>query len=186
MSRIGNQPVNVLTGVTVSQPAGLVAVIGPKGQLLLRVPHGITVTQNGENLVVTRKGDSRFVAGAHGAFRAIVANAIVGVTSGWTKTLEMHGVGFRASVSGSDLVLTVGFSHPVIIKPPSGITLTAGEGKIIVSGIDRHMVGQMAATIREIKPPEPYKGKGIKYVGERIRKKAGKAKAVGATPGATK
>lgn len=186
MSRIGNQPVSVPSGVTVTQKAGLVAVIGPKGELALRVPNGITVAQNGENVVVTRKGDNRFARGVHGTFRAIVANAVVGVTRGWTKTLEMHGVGFRASVAGSDLVLSVGFSHPVIVKPPAGITLTAGEGKIVVSGIDRHMVGQMAANIRKIKPPEPYKGKGIKYVGERIRKKAGKAKAVGVTPGATK
>lgn len=186
MSRIGNQPVSVLSGVTVTQKAGLVAVIGPKGELALRVPNGITVAQNGTNLVVGRKGDNRFARGTHGAFRAIVANAVVGVTSGWTKTLEMHGVGFRASVAGSDLVLTVGFSHPVTVKSPAGITFAVSEGKIIVSGIDRHMVGQMAANIRQIKPPEPYKGKGIRYVGERIRKKAGKAKAVGATSGATK
>lgn len=186
MSRIGNQPVSVPSGVTVIQKAGLVAVKGPKGQLLLGVPRDISIRQNGEDLVVTRKGDNRFVRGTHGAFRAIVANAVVGVTSGWTKTLEMHGVGFRASVAGSDLELSVGFSHTVTIKPPVGITFAVSEGKIIVSGIDRHMVGQMAANIRKIKPPEPYKGKGIKYVGERIRKKAGKAKAVGTTPGATK
>lgn len=186
MSRIGNQPVNVPPGVTVTQRVGLVTVKGPKGQLSLPVPRGISVRQNGEDLAVTRKGDNRFVRGTHGAFRAIVANAVVGVTRGWTKTLEMHGVGFRASVAGSDLELSVGFSHPVTVKPPPGITLTASEGKIIVSGIDRHMVGIMAAHIREIKPPEPYKGKGIKYVGERIRKKAGKAKAVGIAVGGAK
>lgn len=186
MSRIGNQPVHVPAGVTVSQKAGTVAVKGPKGQLSLRLPHDVSVRQSGDDLIVTRKGDNRTAAAAHGAFRATLANAIVGVTSGWIKTLEMHGVGFRANVTGSDLILTVGFSHPVTIKPPPGITLAAGEGKIMVSGIDRHMVGQIAANIRKIKPPEPYKGKGIKYAGERIRKKAGKAKAVGTTPGATK
>ncbi|MBI4062580.1 50S ribosomal protein L6 [Candidatus Gottesmanbacteria bacterium] len=186
MSRIGNQPVSIPSGVTVTQKAGSVAVIGPKGQLTLGVPRGVSVRQKGEDLVITRKGDSRVARASHGAFRAIVANAVVGVTNGWTKTLEMHGVGFRASVAGSDLKLSVGFSHPVTVTPPVGITLTTSEGNIVVSGIDRHMVGQMAANIRKIKPPEPYKGKGIKYVGERIRKKAGKAKAVGTSPGATK
>ena len=186
MSRIGNQPVKLPQGVTMKRTPGAVVVTGPKGELSLHVPSGISVSQKGEDLVVSRSGDHRFVRGAHGALRAHLENAVVGVTRGWTKTLEMHGVGFRASVAGSDLELSVGFSHPVTVKPPPGITLAAGEGKIIVSGIDRQMVGAIAATIREIKPPEPYKGKGIRYTGERIRKKAGKAKAVGTAPGATK
>lgn len=186
MSRIGNQPVNVPTGVMVSQRAGLVVVKGPKGELTLRIPRGIKAVKEGDDLIVTRKGDDRFVRGAHGAFRAHVANAMTGVMNGWSKQLELSGVGFRAAVTGSDLVLTVGFSHPVTVKPPAGITFATSEGKIMVSGIDRHLVGQTAATIRAVKPPEPYKGKGIKYVGERIRKKAGKAKAAGVTPGGAK
>ncbi|KKU80810.1 50S ribosomal protein L6 [Candidatus Gottesmanbacteria bacterium RIFCSPHIGHO2_01_FULL_46_14] len=184
MSRIGNQPVSVPSGVTVHQTPGSLVVKGPRGELTLNVPDGISVSHKGEVLVVARKGDHRFLRGAHGAFRAHAQNAITGVNNGWSKTLELSGVGFRASLSGSDLVLTVGFSHPVTIKPPAGITFTMNEGKIVASGIDRHTVGQIAADIRSVKPPEPYKGKGIKYVGEHVRKKAGKAKAVGGAPGA--
>lgn len=186
MSRIGNQPVNVPASVTVTQTGRSIVVKGPKGELTLGIPSAIAVTKKGEDLVISRKGDDRFIRGTHGAFRAHIKNAIVGVTNGWSKQLELSGVGFRASVSGSDLELSVGFSHPVTIKPPSGITFATGEGKIIVMGIDRQMVGTTAAKIREIKPPEPYKGKGIKYIGEHVRKKAGKAKAVGGAPGVIK
>lgn len=187
MSRIGNQPVKLPSEVTVTKKtADSILVKGPKGDLLLRLPEGISISQKGEDIALTRKGDHRFIRGAHGAFRAHLKNAVIGVTDGWKKELEMHGVGFRANLSGSDLVLSVGFSHPVTIKPPNGITFAVSEGKIIVSGADRNVVGQSAAKIRAIKPPEPYKGKGIRYSGEYVRKKAGKAKAVGGAPGATK
>jgi len=186
MSRIGNQPVNVPSDVRATLKPGSVVVKGPKGELTLGIPASISVSQKGEDLIVSRKGDHRFIRGTHGAFRAHLENAIVGVTRGWTKTLELSGVGFRANLSGSDLILTVGFSHPVTIKPAGGISFAVSEGKIVVSGINRHVVGQAASDIRAVKPPEPYKGKGIKYAGEHIRKKAGKAKAVGGAPGATK
>lgn len=186
MSRIGNQPVQVPAGVTVDEAAGRLTIKGSKGELTLHMPKKIKLTREGDSIVLTREGSSRFTRGAHGSLRATLANALTGVTKGWTKQLELSGVGYRAAVSGSDLVLSVGFSHQVTIKPPVGITFTINEGKIVVSGNDRHIVGQVAADIRSVKPPEPYKGKGIKYVGERIRKKAGKAKAVGGAPGATK
>jgi len=183
MSRIGNQPVSLPTGVTAQSDSGLFVVKGPKGEIRLPIPVNISIANEGDDLIIKRKGNHRAVRSTHGAFRAHAQNAIVGVTEGWTKTLEMHGVGFRASVSGSDLVLTVGFSHPVTITPPNGIAFELKDGKIVVSGIDRHKVGQIASDIRAVKPPEPYKGKGIRYEGERIRKKAGKAKAVGGAPG---
>lgn len=161
-----------------------VTVRGPKGQILMPVSAVISLTRQHDAVILKRDGDSGEVRALHGALRAQLANAVIGVTNGWTKTLELSGVGYRASISGANLVLTVGFSHPVTIVPPQGISFTITEGKITVSGIDRHLVGQVAATIHAVKPPEPYKGKGIKYMGEVIRKKAGKAKAVGGAPGA--
>jgi len=116
----------------------------------------------------------------------LLANAVRGVKERWTKTLELVGVGYRASLSGENLVLTIGFSHPVTVKPPAGISFQVNESKIVVSGVDKHMVGQIAARIRDLKKPEPYKGKGIRYEFEHVRKKAGKAKVIGAAPGASK
>ncbi len=184
MSRIGKAPITVPKDVTVTITDGEVRVSGVKGQIILTVPHGISLHQEGEILTVNRKNNDKPKRALHGFVRANVANAIEGVSKGWTKTLEMSGVGYRASLSGANLVLSVGFSHQVTIAPPKGITFAVNEGKIVVSGIDKQEVGQMAATIRSTKEPEPYKGKGIKYEGERIRKKAGKAKAVGGAPGA--
>lgn len=184
MSRIGKQPVMIPSDASVSVQDGRVTVKGPKGELSLVIPESLEVSLEGERAVVSRRGDERAL---HGFFRAQLSNAVVGVTKLWTKELELSGVGYRAATSGANLVLTVGFSHPVTITPPPGITISVVEGKVVVSGIDKRLVGEVAAGIRAVKKPEPYKGKGIKYVGERIRRKAGKsAKAVGGAPGTNK
>lgn len=184
MSRIGNQPIIVPKEVTVSVDGMEAVVKGPKGELRMTIPGGIAVALHGDNLEVTRKHNDKPTRALHGALRAILANMIEGTTRGWTRTLELSGVGYRASVNGANLVLSVGFSHQVTIIPPAGITFTATESKITITGIDKQQVGQVSADIRAVKKPEPYKGKGIKYEGEHVRKKAGKAKAVGGAPGA--
>lgn len=185
MSRIGKMPIPISEGASVSVSASSVSVKGPKGELVLPVPDGLTVTMEGGQVVVARQGEDRKLRALHGYFRSEVNNAVVGVTRLWSRELELAGVGYRAIMNGPNVVLTVGFSHPVIVTPPAGITLSVVEGRVVVSGIDKHVVGEVAATIRAVKKPEPYKGKGIKYVGERVRRKAGKsAKAVGGAPGA--
>lgn len=181
MSRIGKTPVVLPNGVSAEVRPHLMVIKGPRGELNVPLPSGVKVVSTDTKLVIEKTGTDQILPALHGTLRAILNNAVVGVSQGWKKELELVGVGFRATVSGADLVLTVGFSHPVTISPPEGITLAVKEGKIVVSGIDKHLVGQVAANIRRIKPPEPYKGKGIKYVGEYIRKKAGKsAKGLGA------
>ncbi|MBI2404866.1 50S ribosomal protein L6 [Candidatus Gottesmanbacteria bacterium] len=183
MSRIGNAIITVPSEVSVTTEGNHVMVKGPKGTLELSIPSGISVTLAPAGLVVSRSLESKQAKALHGFVRAELANSITGVTLGWTKTLELSGVGYRAALSDTNLVLTVGFSHPITIASPQGITFTMTEGKIVVSGVDKHLVGQVAATIRAMKKPEPYKGKGIAYAGEHIRKKAGKAaKAIGGAP----
>lgn len=185
MSRIGKQPIIVTSDASVAVGDGIVTIKGPKGERVIPIPVGLAVSVEGGTVVVTRKREDRSLRALHGFFRSELHNAIVGVIKHWTKELELVGVGYRAAMSGSTIVLTVGFSHPVTIVPPAGITLSMEEGKIVVTGIDKRLVGEVAATIRAVKKPEPYKGKGVKYVGERIRRKAGKsAKAVGGAPGA--
>lgn len=184
MSRIGNTPIVLKDGAVVSISSTDVRVKGPKGELGLQIPHGITVTAEADTIRIRQESKDPKAKALHGLTRAIIANHVTGVTKGWTKILELSGVGYRATTEGTMLVLTVGFSHQVKISPPPGISFSIQDGKIVVSGIDRQVVGQAAADIRSVKPPEPYKGKGIKYVGERIRKKAGKAKAVGGSGGA--
>lgn len=185
MSRIGDTPVEVPKEVTVSVNPGNMVVKGPKGELTITVPSGISVHAEGTTIIAERKRNDTRTNALHGTVIALLSNAITGVTKGWSKQLELQGVGYRAALAGTDLTLNVGFSHPVTVKPPAEITFTVTEGKITVSGIDKYLVGQVAASIRAIKPPEPYKGKGIRYVGEYVRKKAGKsAKAVGGAPGA--
>lgn len=187
MSRIGNAPIMIPKDVTVTVNRESVAVKGPKGELSVRIPNSITLAYRHDRIDISRERDSGSIRALHGYTRAAVHNAITGVTNGFSKTLELFGVGYRASMNGASLVLAIGFSHPVVIDPPSGITLTVSEGKVIISGIDRQIVGQIAAKIRAVKKPEPYKGKGIRYEGEFIRKKAGKsAKAIGGAPGASK
>lgn len=186
MSRIGNAPITVSKEVAVTRDGDTLVVKGPKGELRLTIPNGISITVAGDTVTVARKHNDKPSRAVHGALRAIISNMVAGVTKGWSRVLELSGVGYRASVSGANLVLSVGFSHLITITPPSGITFGVNEGKIMITGIDKQQVGQMAANIRAVKKPEPYKGKGIKYEGEHIRKKAGKAKAVGGAPGATK
>jgi len=184
MSRIGNAIIELSKDVTVTQDAGELVVKGVKGEIRIPAPKGLNVAVENGIIQVTREHNDKASKSLHGYLRAVLANAVIGVTKGWTRTLELSGVGYRASMSGANVVLSVGFSHTVTIAPPAGITFAVVENKINVTGIDRQIVGQTAAKIREVKKPEPYKGKGIKYEGEYIRKKAGKAKAAGGAAGA--
>lgn len=184
MSRIGNKPITIEPGVTVTASEAGYTVVGPKGQLMVNAINGIKVEING-NVIEIKTSNNDGTSNLIGLGRTLISNAIIGVSRGWTKSLELVGVGFRAANQGNDLVLNVGFSHPVTIPAPKGITFTIVENKITVSGVDRYVVGEVAASVKRVKPPEPYKGKGIRYEGEVIRKKLGKAaKAVGGAAGA--
>jgi len=187
MSRVGKTPVQIPKDITVADSKGAsVTVRGPNGELTLAIPHGLSLRFHDDVVDVEAKGKSGKVRALHGLMRTLLANAVRGVKERWTKTLELVGVGYRASLSGENLVLTIGFSHSVTVKPPAGISFQVNESKIVVSGVDKHMVGQIAARIRDLKKPEPYKGKGIRYEFEHVRKKAGKAKVIGGAPGASK
>jgi large subunit ribosomal protein L6 len=177
MSRIGKLPVPVPENVTVALDGLNVSVKGPKGELARTMPEGVTLSVDDDGAVlVTRNGDSRTERSRHGLVRSLIHNMIVGVTDGYSKNLELVGVGYRAAAKGSDVELQVGYSHPVVIAAPEGITFNIPQAtRITVSGIDKVLVGQVAANIRKVRPPEPYKGKGIKYEGEVVRRKAGKA-----------
>lgn len=175
MSRIGKLPIQIPAGVTITIDDDNITVVGPKGQLV--VPHlsDVTVVQEESNLVVSRKDDERIAKAQHGLQRALLNNAVNGVTKGFSKQLEVNGVGFRVSGGGSRLELALGFSHPVIYNAKDGVELSVEKMVITVTGIDKQKVGQTAAEIRSLKKPEPYKGKGIKYVDEVVLRKAGKA-----------
>jgi len=175
MSRIGKLPIDVPAGVTITVDSDVITVKGPKGELT--VPHlsDVTVTLDGAQAIVTRKDDERIAKAQHGLQRALLFNAVTGVTKGFEKKLEVNGVGFRVAMSGDTLEMALGFSHPVKYKAPAGVTITTNKMEITVSGIDKQAVGQVAAEIRSLKKPEPYKGKGIKYADEVILRKAGKA-----------
>jgi large subunit ribosomal protein L6 len=176
MSRIGKLPVTVPSNVTVEVGDAVVRVKGPKGQLEQHVLPVVSVKVDGGNVVVERFGDDKEHRSAHGLTRTLVANMVEGVSKGFRKSLEIQGVGYRVAKSGERLNLTLGFSHPVSFEPPKGISFAIeGTNKIHVDGIDKQLVGQVAAEIRGLKPPEPYKGKGIRYDGEFVRKKLGKA-----------
>lgn len=176
MSRIGRKPVVIPAGVSVTVSASEVKIKGPKGELVLPVPKSCKVSQADGQLTVTRDGDDKFVRASHGTTRAHLNNMVNGVTAGFSKDLEIVGVGYKAEAKGTTLTLTIGYSHLVTFTAPQGITIETPEPtKIKISGIDRQKVGQVAAEIRGIRPPEPYKGKGIKYLEEKIRRKAGKA-----------
>jgi large subunit ribosomal protein L6 len=177
MSRVGKAPIAVPSGVTVTLDEATVVVKGPKGTLDRRLPAGITVAQQGDVLVVDRPGDEREHRALHGLTRSLVANMVTGVTEGYSKELEIVGVGYRATAKGpGSLELALGFSHPVSVDAPDGITFEVPvPTRIIVRGIDKERVGQVAADIRKIRKPEPYKGKGVRYAGERVLRKAGKA-----------
>jgi large subunit ribosomal protein L6 len=175
MSRIGKQPIPLPTGVTVKIEPGLVRVDGPKGQLEERVPRDITVEQEGEEILVKRPTDRGEHRALHGLTRSLVANMVQGVTDGYQKALEIQGVGYRAQKKGSDLELSLGYSHPVPVKAPQGIEFEVPQPtRIVVKGISKQLVGEVAANIRKKRPPEPYKGKGIRYEGEYVARKVGK------------
>ena len=181
MSRVGQAPITVPDGVTVTLMDGGVQVKGPKGELSRSVPEGIKVAQEDGVLTVTREGDARDVKALHGLIRSLIANMVAGVTQGFEKSLEIHGVGYRAAKQGNDIELSVGFSHTVRKAAPSGIEFEVPTPtRITVRGIDKELVGQTAAEIRAIKKPEPYKAKGIRYEGEHVRRKGGKAAKAGA------
>ncbi|MBD2179562.1 MULTISPECIES: 50S ribosomal protein L6 [Oscillatoriophycideae] len=176
MSRIGKRPIAVPDKVSVTIDNQHVAVKGPKGELSRVLPAGITVVQDGGTLQVVRENESRSLRQLHGLCRTLVANMVEGVSQGFQKKLEIQGVGYRARVDGRNLVLVVGYSHEVKIEPPAGTQMAVdGNVNITVSGIDKELVGNLAAKIRAVRPPEVYKGKGIRYAGEVVRRKAGKA-----------
>jgi large subunit ribosomal protein L6 len=175
MSRIGKRPIDVPAGVTVSVDPGIVTVSGPKGQLEQVVPTRIAIAQEDGSILVTRPTERGEDRALHGLTRTLIANMVEGVTEGFEKRLEIQGVGYRAAMSGSELELQVGYSHPVRVKPRDGISFEVPiPTQVIVRGIDKQVVGQTAAEIRKVRPPEPYKGKGIRYEGEFVRRKVGK------------
>ena len=175
MSKIGKQPITITAGATVTVEGRSVKVEGPKGALTQKLPRGIEVEVKDGVVTVTAKTKSKADTSNHGTIRALINNNIKGVTQGWSKQLELVGTGFRAEVAGKTLTLIVGFSHPVKIEAPEGISFKVEKNVVTVEGANRESVGQVSANIRSVRPPEPYKGKGIKYTDEVIRRKAGKA-----------
>ena len=176
MSRVGKRPVEIPDGVSVSVSGDTVSVKGPKGQLSERVPAEIAVAVEGGQVQVTRPDDRKSTRALHGLARALVANMVTGVTSQFSKELEIQGVGYRADVQGKKLVLNVGYSHPVEMPVPEGLKVSVDRNVAVkIEGSDRQQVGQFAANIRSVRPPEPYKGKGIRYRDEHVRRKVGKA-----------
>ncbi len=180
MSRIGRMPIEIPAGVTVSYENHTMTVKGPKGELSRTLHQDMEITIDGNIITVSRPSDNKEHRSLHGLTRALVANMVTGVSNGFTKTLEITGVGYRAAKQGNKLALTLGFSHPVEMEAPAGITIDVpAPNKIIVTGADKEVVGAVAANIRKWREPEPYKGKGIRYEGEVVRRKAGKAGAKG-------
>jgi large subunit ribosomal protein L6 len=176
MSRIGKLPIPVAKTVQVDIDGSTVKVKGPKGELVREFPAGISFTIDEGRVLVARPDDEKRSRALHGLSRSLLANMITGVSDGYTKTLELQGVGYRATQAGQNVTLAVGFSHPVEVVPPAGIEVQVeGTTKVHVRGIDKELVGQVAANIRKVRKPEPYKGKGIRYLGEKVRRKAGKA-----------
>jgi large subunit ribosomal protein L6 len=176
MSRIGKQPIEIPTGVQVEVTGTRVTVTGPKGTLEQGVDRDMKVVVENGHVRVERPSDEREHKALHGLTRSLIANMVDGVTQGFEKRLEIHGVGYRAALRGSDLELQVGYSHPVTMVPPDGIEFEVpAPNRVVIRGIDKHLVGQVAANVRKVRKPEPYKGKGIRYEGEYVRKKSGKA-----------
>jgi large subunit ribosomal protein L6 len=175
MSRIGKRPIEVPAGVNVAISPGRVQVNGPLGELSQTVPQRMKIEQDDGTLVVTRPTERGEDRALHGLTRSLLANMVEGVTSGFEKRLVIQGVGYRAALRGTDLELSVGYSHPVVMKPPQGITFEVpDQTTVVVKGIDKQAVGEIAAQVRKVRPPEPYKGKGIRYDGEYVRRKVGK------------
>lgn len=176
MSRIGKQPVVLPAGVEAKVDGQLVTVKGPKGELTLTMAEPITAKVEGNEVLVMRPNDDRTSRSLHGLTRTLIYNMVVGVTEGYSKSLEIVGTGYRAVAKGKNVEFALGFSHPVVFEPPAGIELAVpSANKVIVSGIDKQMVGEVAANIRKLRKPEPYKGKGIRYEGEVVKRKVGKA-----------
>lgn len=176
MSRIGKRPIPIPQKVTVTLDGLTVVVKGPKGELTRTLPSGVILSQEGDTIVVKRRDESRLARERHGLCRTLIANMVDGVSQGFQKRLEIQGVGYRAQVQGRSLNLSLGYSHPVQFEPPEGIQFAVeGNTNVTVSGIDKEIVGDIAARIRAARPPEPYKGKGVRYAGEQVRRKAGKA-----------
>ena len=176
MSRIGKLPIPIAKNVQVDVAGSTVKVKGPKGELSRDFPQGVSFNVDDGKVTVSRADDEKRTRAIHGLARSLLANMVTGVSDGYTKTLELQGVGYRVVQAGPKITLSVGYSHPVEIAPPEGITLEVdGTTKLHVKGIDKELVGQVAADIRKVRKPEPYKGKGIRYLGERVRRKAGKA-----------
>jgi large subunit ribosomal protein L6 len=180
MSRIGRKVLPLPKGVTLSQKTGSVSVKGPKGELSKPLPDGISIKTEADKIQVLRADDSRQNRAKHGLMRAHLANMVKGVTEGWNRELEINGVGYRAEVAGDTINMALGYSHPIAFKLPKGVTAKVDKNRVTLSSADRDLVGQTAAKVRELRPPEPYKGKGVKYVEEVIKRKVGKA---GATSG---
>jgi large subunit ribosomal protein L6 len=183
MSRIGRKPLAVPKGVTLIQKDGRYGVKGPKGELTKPLPVGISIKPDKERLQVVRIDDSHDMRAKHGLVRAHLANMLKGVTDGWTRELEINGVGYRAEVAGDTVTMALGYSHPVVFKLPKSVTAKVEKNRMVLTSPDRDILGQTAAKVRELRPPEPYKGKGVKYAEEVIKRKAGKAGATGAGGG---
>ncbi|MDO9396704.1 MAG: 50S ribosomal protein L6 [Herbiconiux sp.] len=176
MSRIGRLPIDIPAGVTVSIDGQAVAVKGPKGELALTIKAPIAATVEENQVLVTRPDDERESRSLHGLTRTLIANQIIGVTTGYSKSLEVVGTGYRVAAKGSGVEFALGYSHPIAVEPPAGISFTVeGNNKLTVTGIDKQAVGEVAANIRKLRKPEPYKGKGVRYAGEVVRRKAGKS-----------
>ena len=175
MSRVGKLPINIPSGVTITVDPDFVTVAGPKGTLKQFTMPGVTVAQEDNQVVVTRANDEPKIRAKHGLMRALINNMVTGVSTGFSKKLEINGVGFRVALQGTGLKFNLGFSHDVIYNLPAGVTATVEQNTVTVTGIDKQQVGQVAAEIRALKKPEPYKGKGIKYADERIIRKSGKS-----------
>jgi large subunit ribosomal protein L6 len=175
MSRIGRMPITVPANVTVDVAEGAVHVKGPKGELSRNIPREISILSEDGIVRVERSSDEPSQRSLHGLTRSLIANMVTGVTDGFTRRLEVNGVGYRAAVAAGNLVLQVGYSHPVLVPAPAGISFAVQGNAIVVSGADKELVGEVASQVRRVRPPEPYKGKGIKYTEEVVRRKAGKA-----------
>ncbi len=180
MSRIGKNPINLPSGVTIKVEGGKVLVFGPKGNLQINIPTGVSVDLANEHVTVKGEGE---IGSLLGLTRTLVSNMVVGVTEGWSKVLELSGTGYRANTTGNELNLALGFSHPVKLVAPAGLTFEVKDNKITIRGADKSLVGEMAAKIRALKPADPYKAKGFKYEGEVIIRKAGKAAKAAGTGG---
>jgi large subunit ribosomal protein L6 len=175
MSRIGKKPIPIPDKVTVTIDGRTITVKGSKGELQRTLPEGVTLKQEDGQILVERINESRMARERHGLCRTLVANMVEGVSQGYERKLEIQGVGYRAAVQGANLNLNMGYSHPVLIEPPAGIAFVVeGNTNVTVSGIDKELVGNTAAKVRAVRPPEPYKGKGIRYQGEKVRRKVGK------------